>query len=182
MEKSLLELAVELMKKKKKPQNIYKFLNELAEIRGLNTNDPVIMAKMYTDITTSSIFVYCGDDEDTKEKDRWDLKHNHPLSLFDKEGSYFNSAEDKARAKEELKADKAKMDAERELYDDSDIDDYDDEDDDTDFDEIDEVSSVDSDADIEDVDLNDYDDYDYEESYSEEEYEDMMDDYEDMMD
>ncbi len=180
MEKSLLDLAVNLMKKKKKPQNIYKFLNELAEIRGLDINDPVIMSKMYTDITTSSMFVYCGDDEESKEKDRWDLKHNHPLSLFDKEGSYFNSAEDKARAKEELKADKAKMDAERESYEKIDLDDFDDEDDDIEIDDI--VEDSDTDSNEEDVDLNDYDDYDYEESYSEEEYEDMMDDYEDMMD
>ncbi len=178
MEKSLLELAVDLMKKKKKPQNIYKFLNELAELRGLDTNDSAIMAKMYTDITTSSIFVYCGDDEENKEKDRWDLKHNHPLSLFDKEGSYFNSAEDKARAKEELKADRAKMDADRELFDDSEIEDY--EDDQIDFEENDIETETGETED--DVDLNDYDDYDYEESYSEEEYEDMMDDYEDMMD
>ncbi len=101
MEKSLIELAIELMNKKKKPQNIYKFLKELAEIRGLDSTDAKVMSKMYTDITTSSIFVYCGDDEETKEKDRWDLKHNHPLSLFDKEGSYFNSAEDKAKAKDD---------------------------------------------------------------------------------
>ncbi len=180
MQKSLIELAVDLMKKKKKPQNIYKFLNELAELRGLDTNDSVIMSKMYTDITTSSIFVYCGDDEDTNDKDRWDLKHNHPLSLFDKEGSYFNSAEDKARAKEELKADKAKIEAEKEINNEkffeeirarelkSQIDDED-------------LNDVDL-GDSDDVDLEDYDDYDYEESYSEEEYEDMMDDYEDMMD
>ncbi len=179
MQKSLIELAVELMNKKKKPQNIYKFLKELAEIRGLDSNDPAIMSKMYTDITTSSIFVYCGDDEDSKEKDRWDLKHNHPLSLFDKEGSYFNSAEDKARAKEELKADRAKMEADLDSFDDED--DYED---DIDMDDIseDEIDDADDVVVAENVDIDDYDDYDYEESYSEEEYEDMMDDYEDMMD
>ncbi len=174
MEKSLIELATELMNKKKKPQNIYKFLKELAEISGLDSNDSKIMSKMYTDITTSSVFVYCGDDEETKEKDRWDLKHNHPLSLFDKEGSYFNSAEDKARAKEELKANKAKIEADKETAKNESTT--------SKSDRKEKDSAAVELEDEEKVNLNDYYDDDYEESYSEEEYEDMMDDYENMMD
>ncbi len=175
-ENSILENAIELMGKKKGPQPIRKFLRELSEICGLDFDDAELMMSIYTDITTSALFVYCGDNEETGDVDMWDLKSRHPLSLYEKDGSYFVSATEKQQSKEEQK-NKKKLEKEKKAKAEE---------------AAEEVAAtkattskiLEEDEDDEDIvtpNIDEYDD-DYEESLSEEEYEEYMDDYEDFMD
>lgn len=83
---SMIEVAENLMKKKKTPQPIRKLIKEVAELKGVS-EDPDFMTQLYVDITTSAKFVYCGEDN-------WDLKERQSLDLWDKDGSYFNQGED----------------------------------------------------------------------------------------
>ncbi len=82
MEKSTIEVATELMEKKKTPQPITKLLKEVSEIKGVEDNNVEFLSQLYIDITTSGRFIFCGED-------LWDLKERH-VDLWDKDGSFFN--------------------------------------------------------------------------------------------
>ena len=62
-------------------------IQEVLELKGLDDPNGVLAAQLYIDITTSSSFVYCGEE-------RWDLKTRQSLELFDRDGSYFNTGEE----------------------------------------------------------------------------------------
>ena len=64
---SMLEVAVKLMNDKKSKQPISKIIKETLEMKGIDDEDGSHAAQLYIDITTSSLFVYMGDEE-------WDLK------------------------------------------------------------------------------------------------------------
>ena len=104
---SLLEVAVKLMEQTQGVKNIRALIKEVLELKGLSDEDGSISTQLYIDITTSSKFVYMGNDE-------WDLKSRQSLDEFDKDGSAFNSKDDEI---------------DDELDDDLDEDDLDDEDD-----------------------------------------------------
>ena len=154
---SLLEVAVKLMEQTQGVKNIRALIKEVLELKGLSDEDGSISTQLYIDITTSSKFVYMGNDE-------WDLKSRQSLDEFDKDGSAFNTKDDEI---------------DDELDDDLDEDDLDDEDED-DFNDDDEDED---DLDDED-DLNDGEDMERysEEGFNEDKYNDYMDDYEDMYD
>lgn len=82
--KSMVEIAVQYVKENGK-QNIYTLLNEVAKIKELSENDMDKLSQLYLDMTLNANFVYCGNDE-------WDLKENN-LDLWDKDGSFFNKDE-----------------------------------------------------------------------------------------
>lgn len=155
---SLLEVAIEYMTGKKTPQKISKIIEDVLSIKGLDADDYDSMAKLYSDITTSAKFVFCGDDN-------WDLKERQSLDLWDKDGSYFNNTDDDYEDEIDEDSDETTL-ADYSLNDDleeeeKDLDDFDDSDDDEDDDIID----------------HDEDDDDY---LDEDKYNDMMDDYEDL--
>ncbi len=81
-QKSMLEVTIELMNKKKKPQNAIDIIKETLEMKGID-NDAELAAQLYIDITTSALFVYCGEGQ-------WDLKSRQDINLWDKDGSYFS--------------------------------------------------------------------------------------------
>lgn len=82
-EKSLLETAVELLRKKEKPQNINKILEEVMTKNSIDKVRANELAPQFLlDFMQSGIFVYCGDD-------RWDLKERQPISLLDKDGGEY---------------------------------------------------------------------------------------------
>ena len=118
-EKSLLEVAVELMERKRTAQNIYSLIKEALEIKGLTDEDGSLTTQLYVDITTSSKFVYMGDDE-------WDLKYRQSLDQFDNDGSAFNSKDDEYDDEEDEEIDD---------LDEDDLDDYDSDDESDDDDE-----------------------------------------------
>ena len=81
-QKSLLEVAISLMKSKRTQQKIQKLIKEVIEIKGIQEDDYDTISQLYLDITTSGAFVYVGDDS-------WDLKERQSIDLWDKDGSFF---------------------------------------------------------------------------------------------
>ena len=158
---SMVEVAIELMKQKRSPQAIISLINEVLEMKGLDDLDGSLATQLYVDITTSSDFVFCGEG-------KWDLKSRQSLDVYDRDGSYFNTGEEfEDEEVEDVNLDDYNIDEEDEA------DDYEDEDeeDEEDYDDI----PLDDDYDPnEDDDEQDY--------LDEEEYNDIMDDYEDMYD
>lgn len=169
---SLLEVALKIMEEKGTTVNIYDLIKEVLAAKGLEDPDNVYATQLYVDITTSSKFVYMGEDV-------WDLKSRQSLDQFDKDGASFNPKG-------------AEGDAIDDDEDEDDFDDFDDEDEDEDRDEDEDDEDRDEDEDEEseeDEDEEPYDDEESEEddesedednSIDEDKYNEYMDDYEDL--
>lgn len=79
-EKSLLEIAVELLEKKKTPQPIDTIIKEVMSLKGYRSAEAKEKAAQFVmDFMLSGNFVYCGED-------CWDLKYRQPTSVLDKDG------------------------------------------------------------------------------------------------
>ena len=157
---SMLEVAFELLNQKKTPQLITTLIQEVLELKGLDDPNGTLATQLYIDITTSSAFVFCGEG-------KWDLKERQPLEVFERDGSFYNTGEDTEEGEEEINLDD---------YNIEDEDDYS-SDDDEEYDEDDEYYD-DYDLPLDEIDPNEDDD---EVSFlDEQEYNDIMDDYEDM--
>ena len=137
-EKSLLEIAIELLDAKKKPQKMLSIVKEVMEIKGLKVALAKELAPQFIlDFMQSGYFVYCGDDT-------WDLKDRQPTSVLDKEGGEYD---DIYEDDEEVKSYELKDDMFDE--DESKVEDEDDEEDDDDdlakafesFDEVEQEST-----------------------------------------
>lgn len=162
---SMLEVAIKLMEQKKNPQSIKTIIAETLTLKGIDDPNGDKAAQLYVDITTSSVFVYMGDDN-------WDLKSRQSLDKWDLDGSAFSSEEDEIDDEAENIEDDY-LESDLESYE-EDSDDYDDsDDDDADNEEFDRI-----------VDNPDDDDYDYddENDFDEDDYEGYMDDYENLYD
>ena len=170
---SLLEIALKLMEQKRGAQNIRSLIKEALEMKGVDDPNGELATQLYIDITTSSKFVYMGNEE-------WDLKERQSLDEFDKDGSAFNSKD------EEYVEDE---DEEDDDLDEDDLDEDDEESDDEEEelsesdDEVEDEDDEESDDNNEDDDLDDEELERYtEEGFNEDKYNDYMDDYEDMYD
>ena len=154
---SMLEVAVELLNQKKTPQLITTLIQEVLELKGLDDPNGVLATQLYIDITTSSAFVFCGEG-------KWDLKTRQSLEVFDRDGSYFNTGEEYEEEEETIELDDYNIDEEDEDFGEED------EDEDEYYDDY--------DYSLDDIDPTEDDD---EVSYlDEQEYNDIMDDYESM--
>ena len=155
---SMLEVAIELLNQKKTPQLITTLIQEVLELKGFDDPNGVLATQLYIDITTSSSFVFCGEG-------KWDLKTRQSLEMFDRDGSFFNTGEEYEEEEEEIALDDYNIDEE----DSADDEDYEEDDDDyyDDYDlSLDEIDPTEDDDEV---------------SYlDEQEYNDIMDDYEDM--
>ena len=170
---SLLEIAVALMEQKRGQQNIRSLIKEVFEIKGIDDEDGSITTQLYIDITTSSKFVYMGNDE-------WDLKSRQSLDQYDKDGSAFNTYVEEEEEIDELDEDDLEEDLEEESDDEDDFEDDEDEDmyiSDDDFDE-DDISDLDDEDDFDDD--EDLERYSEDDDFDEDKYNDLMDDFEDM--
>lgn len=171
---SLLEVALSIMNNKKAPQNIHTLIREVLEMKGVDDSSYELTTQLYIDITTSSKFVYMGNDE-------WDLKIRQSLDEFDKDGSAFNSKDELEEDElEAIEDDILELDEEDDDEDDEDDLELDEEDDEEDDLVIEVDSLIDDETEIDDAGnpverfIEDDDDFD------EDEYNDIMDDYEDM--
>ncbi len=100
---SLLEIAVNLMKRKKKPQTLKSMLNEIFDRKGIEKTDQAV-AQFEVDFMLSGLFIYCGEDKDKNQL--WDLKERQPSSLLDKDGGVLDLYEnDEEATKNELRDD-----------------------------------------------------------------------------
>ncbi len=166
---SLLEVAVKLMEQKRGVQNIKSLIKEVLEMKGLNDETGEYTTQLYIDITTSSKFVYMGNDE-------WDLKSRQSLDEYDKDGSAFNSKSDEYEEEDEIDSlDEDDLESDEDEEEDSD--DYEE-------DELDEEEEESYDDSEDEDDLSDGEDMERytEEGFNEDKYNDYMDDYEDMYD
>jgi DNA-directed RNA polymerase subunit delta len=104
--KSLLEVAIDLLQKKKKPQKINVIIDETMQLKGKKPEEARELApQLILDIMQSGYFVYCGDDN-------WDLKYREPTSVFDKDGADYEEPEEDEDVKaNELKDDFADTDS-----------------------------------------------------------------------
>lgn len=169
-QKSLIEIAVEIMESHEGPINIYELIEKTLALKGISDEDSSLSAKLYVDITISSKFVFMGDDN-------WDLKSRQSLEQFDKDGSSFNSKEEYIEDEDD---EEILFDDDEELDEDEDDEDSDEEAEDSD----DEAEELDEDEDEEELEFEDeedeedesYDDHDVDE----ERYNKIMDDYEDL--
>ncbi len=170
---SLIEIAVSLMEAKTTPQNIHSLIKETLEMKGLDDSTGELAAQLYIDITTSSKFVYMGEDN-------WDLKIRQSLEEFDKDGAAFNPKTNSKFNKSD--EDEDSLNEEDDDLDEDSLNDEDEEDDDLDYDEEDDED-----------DEGDYDEYEYEdeddshdslddEDFDEDKYNEYMDEYEDEYD
>lgn len=117
-DKSLLEVAIELLDSKKKPQKIMTILKEVMELKGVKASLQKELAPQFLlDFMQSGYFVYCGDD-------CWDLKDRQPTSVLDKEGGdyEFLFEDDEEAKKNELKDEEYDIDQEANENDDEDSD------------------------------------------------------------
>lgn len=81
-EKSLLEIAVALLQRKRKPQKINDIIKEVMSIKGIKPNEvEQYVPQFLLDFMKSGYFIYCGND-------CWDLKERQPVSMLDKDGDY----------------------------------------------------------------------------------------------
>ena len=171
---SLIEIALEIMEASNAPLNIYDLIAKTLEKKGIVDEDGSIAAKLYTDLTISSKFVYMGDD-------LWDLKSRQSLDQFDKDGSSFNSKDDEYEDEEEEEDDLEDEDLLEDEDEEEDSDDEDEEDSDEDLDDEDNYDDTDEENHYDDED--NYDDTDEEDHYDdddEDKYNQIMDDYEDL--
>lgn len=174
-ELSLLEVAVKILEEKNSPINIHELIEAVLSAKGLEDDEnKTLTTKLYVDITTSSKFVYMGEEN-------WDLKINQSLDEFDKDGSDFNTKEDYIEESEEEEFEEDDLDDDLDDEEDEDEDeDRDDDEDDEDRDE-DEEDDLDDEEDDLDDDLDDEeDDLDEDDDFKEDKYNKYMDDYEDM--
>lgn len=124
-DKSLLEIAVELLLTKHRPQPILQIAKEAMEIKGLKTSQAKeLLPQFLLDFQTSGYFVYCGEMG-------WDLKDRQPTSVLDKDGteSIIHSSDAEEAEKNELKDESYESDVRTEQsYDDDDNDQEEDDD------------------------------------------------------
>lgn len=101
---SFLEIAVALMKKKKKPQSLEALTKEVFSKKGVEGNE-LQVAQFQVDFMLSGYFVCCG--EDKQGNQLWDLKTRQVSALLDKDSGYMRdlSEEEEEALSNELKDD-----------------------------------------------------------------------------
>ena len=167
---SPVEVAVVLLKEAKEPKNINDLLDEVIAIKGIDKDDNEARSTLYSNIISSSQFVFLG------ENDLWDLKLNHPLEEFDRDGASFTPKDEVYEDELDLEDEEFddEEDEEKDEFDDEDNEDEDDEDKDDSLDEEYDDESIDEEYDDDDEGVDD--------DFDEDKYNEAMDDYEDMYD
>jgi DNA-directed RNA polymerase subunit delta len=170
---AMLEVAEVLLKESPKPLTIQQIIQSVAEIKTISLDDIDKLTQLYMDITTSAKFVYCGDDQ-------WDLKERN-LELWDKDGFAFVHADEvEEDVEEDLDFTEFVLEDEEEVeveVDDEEVEEVDEE-------IKEEKAYIDIDLPIKSTDEEDVDDPDieFDDEYDEDDYNEIMDDYEDMYD
>lgn len=104
---SLLEIAIRLMKSKKKPKSLKELTNEVFQYKGIKNDKNVeaLKAQFQVDFMVSGYFVCCG--ENKQGYKLWDLKSRQPSTVVDKDGNLLEDlyADDEDVVKNELKDD-----------------------------------------------------------------------------
>jgi DNA-directed RNA polymerase subunit delta len=176
----MLELAEQFLRDKSEETTLKEIVEYVFTTKSYDVQNEDIMLKFYMDMTQSAKFVYCGED-------KWQLKE-HNLDLWDKDGHAFVSESIEVDDELEEDLDFTEFNIEElELQEELEEEDIIDEEDELVDDEekvalLEEQAYIDvaislksTDEDDDEVEL-DFDD----EEYDEEDYNEIMDDYEDM--
>ena len=78
---SMIDIVEDLLKESKEPISIHDIMNKIKEIKEISDDDVDRLTQLYMDITQSAKFVYVGED-------KWDLKERN-LEMWDKDGYAF---------------------------------------------------------------------------------------------
>ncbi|HHT54942.1 MAG TPA: DNA-directed RNA polymerase subunit delta [Acholeplasma sp.] len=183
-ELAMVDIVEALLRESNKPLAIQDIFAKIAEIKEFSLEDVDRLTTLYMNITQSGKFVFVGDD-------KWDLKEGN-LDLWSDDGSAFIEIVDDLEDEEEFtKYDPADYDDfeddEEELDEDEMIDD-DFEDEDEEEDDLDEETKKELEEEKEYIEVelplhtsDDDDDIDFDaDDFDEDDYEEIMDDYEDM--
>ena len=103
---SLLEIAKELMEKKRKPHSLQNLAKEVFEFKGLKVSENLEMYSQFVnDFMLCGYFICCG--EDKKGAKLWDLKSRQRHELLEKDGAYLDDpyGDDEDVVNNELKDD-----------------------------------------------------------------------------
>lgn len=136
---SLLEIAKELMEKKRKPHSIQNLAKEVFELKGLKVSDNLEMYSQFVnDFMLCGYFICCG--EDKKGVKLWDLKSRQRHELLEKDGAYLDDpyGDDEDVVNNELKDDDYYYGDSKDSYDNQ----FDDEDDDEEDDDEEEKDDI----------------------------------------
>ncbi len=90
---AMLDVAEALLKEHGKPMSIDTLIKKVCDIKGIDEEDYNKLTQFYMDITQSAKFVYSGQNE-------WDLKERN-LELWDKDGYAFITPDDIEDSEEE---------------------------------------------------------------------------------
>lgn len=104
MNKPMVDVAFDLMSKKKKPVTFLKIWEEVSQMMGLDEQQAEDnIAQFYTDLSLDGRYVHCGDN-------KWDLRSRHTFNevvvdtdalIIDDEGDIIDyELEDEAAVKE----------------------------------------------------------------------------------
>lgn len=160
---SLLEIAKELMEKKRKPHSIQNRAKEVFELKGLKVSDNLEMYSQFVnDFMLCGYFICCG--EDKKGVKLWDLKSRQRHELLEKDGAYLDDpyGDDEDVVNNELKDDDYYYGDSKDSYDNQ----FDDEDDDEEDDDEEEKDDIEEELlfgngyDVDEEDDDDEDGYD----------------------
>ena len=80
---SLIEISVNIMKRKRNPQTLKAIATEVFERKGMDINDTRALAQFEVDFMLSGYFVHCGFDK--KQNQLWDLKERQKSDLLDRD-------------------------------------------------------------------------------------------------
>lgn len=160
---SMLELAIELMEKKRKPHTIQSIAKDVFELKGLKPNENLeLYSQFINDFMLCGLFICCG--EDKKGIKVWDLKCRQKHEIMDKDGSFFDDpyGDDEEVIKNELKDEYEYLKENKAEYEDQFNDDSEeDENEEDEKDDIEEELLLNEDYDeFDDVEEDDYDDPD----------------------
>ncbi|MBE0700253.1 MAG: DNA-directed RNA polymerase subunit delta [Acholeplasmataceae bacterium] len=171
---AMLDVAESILRDNKNPMTIQQLIQKVAEIKEISLDDVDKLTQLYMDITQSGKFVFAGDD-------LWDLKERN-LELWDKDGyAFVHEDEVEEELEEDLDFTEFTLEEEEEVE-------GPDEDEEEEVDEeikeekaYIEVELPTKSTDDEDVDDDPEIEFDNED-YDEDDYNEIMDDYEDMYD
>src|SRR3989339_537153 len=171
---AMLDVAEVLLKESGKPLPIQDIMRSVAEAKQIPLDDIDKLTQLYMDITQSAKFVYCGDDQ-------WDLKERN-LELWDKDGfAFVHTDEIEEDVEEELEFSEFILEDEEEEK----VEKDEEEEEEVDEEIKEEKAYIDIDLPVKSTDEDDVEDdpeIEFDEEYDEDDYNEIMDDYEDMYD
>ena len=84
-ELAMIDIAEEILRENKEPLSIDEMIAKIVEIKGIEKNNFELLNQFYTDMVSSGRFVYC-------DNSQWNIKENN-LEYWDKESYSFTDSQ-----------------------------------------------------------------------------------------